>query len=147
MEKFWSKTEQQGECIVWIGSRDKKGYGVIRVDKKMHQAHRFIYQLTIGDIPNGYVIHHECENKSCIRVEHLTMMTASEHSSHHLRNRKPRPPKTHCTQGHEYTEANTYEWVKADGRKGRYCRTCHNAGEKRARASGNRKPRNSYRIR
>ena len=37
--------------------------------------------------------------------------------------------KTHCPQGHEYDEANTYRW-----RTSRYCRTCMSEHNKRAKA-------------
>lgn len=42
--------------------------------------------------------------------------------------------KTHCPQGHEYDEANTYRW---NGR--RFCRTCMNVRTKEWQKRNRRK--------
>ena len=44
------------------------------------------------------------------------------------RAKQPRPKPTHCRQGHEYTEDNTYAY---GGR--RHCRTCRNTHDRRRR--------------
>ena len=46
-------------------------------------AHRWVWQALGRNLPEGYVLHHKCENKGCVNPEHLEPMTRSDHSSHH----------------------------------------------------------------
>ena len=41
-------------------------------------------------------------------------------------------PKTHCPQGHEYTEENTAIRPRKTGKPARQCRVCHRAQAKKA---------------
>lgn len=60
-----------------------------------HPAHRWVYEAINGPLQRGVVVHHKCENKGCINPAHLTLMTRSDHSSHHATLQhaaSPRPP-------------------------------------------------------
>lgn len=47
-------------------------------------AHRLVYTWETGvKIPKGYHIHHTCNNKQCLNVEHMQMITAEEHHRIH----------------------------------------------------------------
>ena len=52
------------------------------------QAHRFVYETLVGPIPDGYHLHHECENGRCVNPAHLTPLTPSDHAKHHAEKRK-----------------------------------------------------------
>lgn len=61
------------------------------------------------------------------RLENLEYGTNAEnqadsvaHGTHHMAR------KTHCKRGHEFTEANTYTYLRRDGsgKMGRSCRVC-----------------------
>lgn len=43
-----------------------------------------------------------------------------EHQARYRAAQPPKPPKTHCRRGHEYTDENT-RWFRGT----RYCKTCH----------------------
>lgn len=116
---------QPNDCWVWTASVGSHGYGNLweGSTKTAYTAHRWSYEHFVGPIPDGYEIHHLCENKRCVNPEHLRALTRSEHrqTSEHK--------KTHCPHGHAYTEENTY--VRPCG-KIRECRTCqHNADLRR----------------
>lgn len=63
-------------------SLDKDGYPRIKHNKRMWRLNRFVYTLVHGEIPNGNVIGHLCNNKGCINPHHLYLTTASENSTH-----------------------------------------------------------------
>ena len=70
-EKLNQKTVRQGECLVWTGQKDRRGYGFLRLDGRLKRAHRLAYELHIGPIPKGAVLRHSCDNPACIEVAHL----------------------------------------------------------------------------
>lgn len=40
------------------------GYGRLTVDGHQVQAHRFVFELAVGPIPEGFTLDHECHNRS-----------------------------------------------------------------------------------
>lgn len=74
------KTERtDAGCDEWQGSRNNKGYGVIWFDGKLHLAHRAAWLAHHGEWPTrGLVVDHICDNKACVRIDHLRLLTNSE---------------------------------------------------------------------
>ena len=62
----------------YIYVRDKNGKWILE--------HRKVWEDTNGPIPDGYIIHHENENKHDSEKENLSAMTRSKHSSMTLKN-------------------------------------------------------------
>lgn len=84
------KITVEGECWVWNGARNRKGYGSVSNGKNGSSlAHRKAYELAIGPIPEGLTIDHLCENKACVRPAHLEPVTRSENSARYYRKRRP----------------------------------------------------------
>jgi hypothetical protein len=135
--KFWNNVKFQGaaadDCWYYNKPSTAQGYGQllwkeIGVSKL---SHRMAYELTYGEIPDGYVIDHECHNRdpycvsgkqckhrACCNPIHLVAKTLGENvrAAHIGR----RVIKTHCPHGHEFTQENTL--IISDGR--RQCRKC-----------------------
>lgn len=80
-ESFVARTEWQGDCLIWTGGKDQKGYGRITVRKKPVRAHRYAWERANGPIPKGAQIDHVCYNPSCVKVSHLRMVTPQQNSS------------------------------------------------------------------
>lgn len=127
-------------CLLYTGTLNVRGYGQISVNGERMLAHRAMYELTVGPIPDGLDLDHtchtrdlacpggiDCMHRRCIEVAHLEPVTGAENSR---RGRSFNAAKTRCGAGHPYDEANTYIY---DGR--RYCRACNN------RHTANRKRR------
>ena len=85
-EAFALRTEWQGECLVWIGYRDKHGYGQMRNhnnnpklgEAKYGYAHRVYWEDNVGPIPAGFVLDHQCYNPPCVLPAHLKAATQAE---------------------------------------------------------------------
>jgi hypothetical protein len=100
--RFWAKVNKTDACWLWVGSLDKDGYGQIaaRHDGRtgLLRAHRLSWVLAYGSIPEGLVICHKCDVRSCIRAEHLFLGThqdniADARQKGRLNNSLPRPRK------------------------------------------------------
>lgn len=114
-------------CIEWTGSRIR-GYGNIGVGyigKRgvARAAHRVAYELLVGPIEDGMTLDHLCRNRCCVNPAHLEPVSSLENYERGLAARGGR--KTHCPQGHEYTDENTYRW-----RYTRNCKICRRANER-----------------
>lgn len=125
---------QPNGCIWHDSVPNTEGYAVITKGGRQLKAHRAMYELKVGPIPDGYVVDHTCHNtdptctswvhclhKRCVNPEHLEAKPNRANlmdSPHSTGSRNA--AKTHCPHGHEYTEENTI--VNSKG--SRVCRIC-----------------------
>jgi hypothetical protein len=71
-ERFWEKVDKTPHCWEWIGRKDADGYGQFKLRRDKHsRAHRLSYQMANGEIPEGLIVLHTCDNPSCVRPDHL----------------------------------------------------------------------------
>lgn len=118
-DRFARKVEVADDgCWLWMGTVNRKGYGMFWPDAAGTPAHRWSYEHHVGPIPAGLQLDHLCRVRHCVNPEHLEPVTAKENQM-----RSPFNPaaRTHCPQGHPYDAVNTY--LYPDGRR-RACRTC-----------------------
>lgn len=76
--RFWAKVDRTGECWLWMATNNPKGYGQVRVDGRLHLAHRFAYEMEFGPIPGGNHIDHMCHIPACVNPAHLRPVTNAE---------------------------------------------------------------------
>jgi hypothetical protein len=140
--RLWPKVSQAGDdpvesCWPWTGKPNAAGYGRINKGRRgdgVILAHRAVYEALVGLIPDDLVIDHLCRNPICVNPWHLEpvpqSINAKRGNAHRDYSREGHALKTHCPQGHQYDEANTYTNPRKGGRQ---CRSCS-----RARAATNR---------
>jgi hypothetical protein len=57
-------------CLEWQGA-NSGGYGHISIDKVRWLTHRLAYTLAKGEIPQGRLVCHTCDNPPCCNPDHL----------------------------------------------------------------------------
>lgn len=112
-------------CWRTTGFIAPNGYGRITVNKITHNIHRLSASIYLGlnltDSRQQANHRRECPHKDCFNPDHLyTGTQASNILDEVVLRRHKEVRKTHCPQGHEYTEENTKYY-----RGKRYCRECH----------------------
>ena len=107
-------------CVLWPGRLNEKGYGDTYRNGQTIGAHRLAYITAFGEVPSGHHVHHVCGNRACVNVEHLVLLTASEHVA--LHNSERFRKHNYCRRGHSLEDA--YYFRNTGKRK---CRVCERA--------------------
>lgn len=96
-EKFNKKIDKTETCWNWLGRLDNGGYGRFCIGNgKWHKAHRISYTLFKGDIPDGLVVRHLCNNTKCVNPEHLEIGTHKQNTADmYASNRQPNKKGSH----------------------------------------------------
>lgn len=83
MDKILKKITYEGDCWVWTGCKNTDGYPKLnrKVDGKWNanvKGHRYVYQQVNGEIPDGMVVRHKCDNVLCLNPDHLEIGTPTD---------------------------------------------------------------------
>ncbi len=119
--------EDENGCWPWLlapqGKAEGPKYGRFWSQNRQVVAHRVVYELLIGPVPDGLTLDHLCRNTMCVNPNHLEPVTSKENS---LRGTNPfaeNARKTHCQAGHPLSGDN----LKINSQGNRMCRACAKA--------------------
>lgn len=141
--KFWEEYPPpvpDGDCLRWRGPHHSQGYGLCgEVSNGSQYAHRVAWMRAHGPIPESLEIDHVkargCRFRDCVNPAHLEPVTQRENLLRaEIGGDWGQAAKTHCPQGHEYTEDNTYRYARKDGTSERHCKACRTAHKRAYRA-------------
>ena len=122
-ERFNSKVEVlESGCHKWTASLKNSGYGNFTFATGMPMdAHRAAWILDGREPPEKpFVFDHLCNNRWCVNVEHLQIVTYSENTLRSNPSQYRRPDQTKCRSGrHDWVPENL---VVVSG--GTTCRPC-----------------------
>lgn len=137
--RLWAKVDKNGPvpphrsdlgpCWAWTASLTHNGYPRFKHGGVTYVAHRVVYELLVGPIPDGLELDHLCRNTHCVNPKHCEPVTPRVNVLRGETIVAENAAKTHCKRGHPLSGDNLF--VRRDGR--RRCRTCERASAKRQR--------------
>lgn len=133
LDRFFSKIQlnNQTGCWEWTASKGK-GYARFNPSGKSLEAHRWIYEELVGEIPTGLHIDHLCRLRHCVNPDHMEPVTNWENMMRGESIVAKRARQTHCSRGHLLAGENI-SLVYFNG-KHRRCLQCHALRERQRRA-------------
>lgn len=103
-DEFWGRVVRGDGCWL-LPSRTLKpstpssgGYRQLNVGGRIVAAHRYAYELSKGAIPDGLDVLHSCDNRGCVRPDHLSLGTALENGQ----DRAVKGRKRGCRENPDY---------------------------------------------
>ena len=133
MDRFMRKVERVPgiDCWLWIGATKLSGYGNFSFRGRTIGAHVAAYSIFRGNVPQGAVVCHRCDNPSCVNPDHLFIGSQSENMNDMRRKGRAAIVNFHGEKNPMYGRSHTDE-TKAKLRKAKAGRF---VGSKHPRAS------------
>lgn len=100
-------------CMLWIGKRDRNGYGRMKWRGKEQFTHRLSWEEAKGSVPIGLCVCHRCDVPACINIDHLWVGSQTENMED--KRAKGRSPKGEAHRDATLSEADVWA-IREDSR-------------------------------
>lgn len=140
-QRLWRRFYRDANgCWIWTGATTN-GYGRVGMSDPRRRtvlAHRAMYELIVGPIPDGMTLDHLCEVTLCINPMHLEPCAPKDNTLRSTRNPLMVAYRNRtCTKGHPISGDNRMK----HGTKYE-CRTCVNARRRKTQSNQTRQEQN-----
>lgn len=71
------RVDERYGCWRWTGSKTHNGYGRVNEGNSSVVAHKAVYELLHGPVPEGRAIDHGCRRRDCVNPAHLEPVSTS----------------------------------------------------------------------
>jgi hypothetical protein len=122
-DRVFTYVDPTGDCWEWTGA-DQDDYGVIGRGGRGAgniQAHRAVWELLVGQLPDDLQIDHLCRRHSCVNPDHLEPVTMAENKRRGFSPAVLYSKRDTCEFGHPLDGVLGGRGGKA---RHRYCKTC-----------------------
>lgn len=109
-KRFFAKIERTPTCWNWNAGRFESGYGAFGLCKKLVKAHRVSFKLHKGEIPEGLMVLHSCDNRRCVNPDHLFAGTHQDNMED--RKKKGRAIGANKGEAHHLAKLSTEDVLK-----------------------------------
>lgn len=151
--RFWRHVDKSGPspefrpdlgpCWLWTASLTQGGvyrsdYPRFSIKGKDIYAHRFSYELLVGQIPEGLELDHLCRVRHCVNPSHLEPVTQQVNTLRGFTSGAISLRTDLCGNGHDLSGENAFWHPGPNGYRG--CRICHRANGRRTYARHRQAP-------
>ena len=82
--------EPTSGCWLWTGGLSSYGYAAMQINKMQRLVHKIMFERCNGEVPDGGILCHTCNVRSCVNPNHLYVGTpASNYHDAVAANRHP----------------------------------------------------------
>lgn len=80
---IWSKINRgsDSECWPCYTANNEFGYPRLRVFGALFKGHRLVYEMEFGEIPDGMLVCHKCDNPPCCNPNHMFIGSPKDNMS------------------------------------------------------------------
>lgn len=107
IERMWKMITVSADGCHEYNSRStlSRGHKLVHHNGSMRLAHRVMWEIVNGEIPDGLLVLHKCDNPKCVNVDHLYLGTYKDNMRDALERGQQRPRRGEEAGAHKLTDS------------------------------------------